>query len=165
MSELGLKLLGDVLITESVQFKTMSMRYKKAIFGRSTPSVRSFPSVAFETVPVFVWLAMALSRPFQGRSSSASSFHASLVQAIHGVMSLALSVPAGSVSSSSTLKIFRGASHLWLLLSPPFCLLGHFPSLLPVYDRTCTGVSEDGCETLTHASLGGLPGSLSSFCS
>ena len=54
MSELGLKLLGDVLITESVQFKTMSMRYKNPIFGRSTPSVRSFPSVAFETVPVFV---------------------------------------------------------------------------------------------------------------
>ena len=33
---------------------------------------------------------MALSRPFKGRSSSASSFHASLLQAIDGVMSLAL---------------------------------------------------------------------------
>ena len=33
---------------------------------------------------------MALSRPFKWRSSSASSFHASLLQAIDGVMSLAL---------------------------------------------------------------------------
>ena len=30
---------------------------------RSTPSLTSFPNVAFETVPVFVWLTMALSRP------------------------------------------------------------------------------------------------------
>ena len=29
----------------------------------STPSLRSFPNVAFETVPLFVWLTMALSRP------------------------------------------------------------------------------------------------------
>ena len=29
----------------------------------STPSLRSFPSVAFETVPMFIWLTMALSRP------------------------------------------------------------------------------------------------------
>ena len=33
---------------------------------------------------------MAVSRPFKGRSSGASSFHASLLQAIDGVMSLAL---------------------------------------------------------------------------
>ena len=30
---------------------------------RSTPSLRSFPDVAIETVPVFVWLTMVLSRP------------------------------------------------------------------------------------------------------
>ena len=29
----------------------------------STPSLRSFPSVTFETVPMFIWLTMALSRP------------------------------------------------------------------------------------------------------
>ena len=33
---------------------------------RSTPSLSSFPNVAFETVPMFVWLTMALSRPFKG---------------------------------------------------------------------------------------------------
>ena len=32
---------------------------------RSTPSLRSFSNVAFETVPVFVWFTMALSRPFK----------------------------------------------------------------------------------------------------
>ena len=32
---------------------------------RSTPSLRSVPKVAFDTVPVFVWLTMALSRPFK----------------------------------------------------------------------------------------------------
>ena len=31
----------------------------------STPSLWSFPSVIFETVPMFVWLMMALSRPFK----------------------------------------------------------------------------------------------------
>ena len=40
--------------------------------------------------PMFVWLTMALCRPFKGRSSSASSFHASLLQEIDGLMSLAL---------------------------------------------------------------------------
>ena len=49
---------------------------------RSTPSLRSFPNVAFKTVPVFIW-----------RSSSASAFDASLFQAINDVMSLALCLP------------------------------------------------------------------------
>ena len=31
----------------------------------STPSLRSVPKVAFETVPMFVRLTMALSRPFK----------------------------------------------------------------------------------------------------
>ena len=56
---------------------------------RSALSLRSFPNVAFETVPVYVCTSdgpLVLS----GRSSSASSFHASLLQAISGVMSLAL---------------------------------------------------------------------------
>ena len=31
----------------------------------STPYFRSFPYIAFEMVPVFIWLMMALSRPFK----------------------------------------------------------------------------------------------------
>ena len=38
---------------------------------------------------------------------------------------------AGSVSSSSTLRIFREANHLWWLLCPPVYLLGYFPCLHP----------------------------------
>ena len=37
----------------SVQLKMVSMRSEKAHM-RSTPSLRSFPNVAFETVPMFV---------------------------------------------------------------------------------------------------------------
>ena len=57
---------------------------------RSTLSLRSFPNIAFETVPMFVWLTLALSRFSEGRSSSASSFNASLFLVINGVISLAL---------------------------------------------------------------------------
>ena len=32
---------------------------------RSDPSVRSFPNIAFEMVPMFVWMTIALSRPFK----------------------------------------------------------------------------------------------------
>ena len=37
----------------------------KAHIMRSTPSLRSFPNVALETVPMLVWLTMALSRPLK----------------------------------------------------------------------------------------------------
>ena len=37
------------------------------------PSLRSFPNIAFEMVPVFILLMIAVLR--QGRSSSTSSFH------------------------------------------------------------------------------------------
>ena len=59
---------------------------------RLNQSPRSLPIVALEAFPVFCTIDhMALSRPFiQGRSSSASSFHASLLQAIDNVMSLPL---------------------------------------------------------------------------
>ena len=55
---------------------------------RSTSSL-SFPNVALQTVPMFIRLTMALSC-LSRRSSSASFFHASLLQAIYGVVSLAL---------------------------------------------------------------------------
>ena len=34
----------------------------------SSPYLRSFPNITFETVPIFVWLTMALSRPFKDDS-------------------------------------------------------------------------------------------------
>ena len=57
----------------------------------STPSLRSFPNVVFETVPMFVSvIGNDLLSSFQRRSSSASSFRASLLRVISGLMSLAL---------------------------------------------------------------------------
>ena len=113
-----------VLLFNSAQFKMVSAHLEKPICA--PPCLRSFPNVAFEMVPVFIRLMMALSLSFQGSSLSSSSFPASLLQVVDGVMSLALFPPA-SASSSSTLKIFWDASRLWWLLCLPDCLLGHFP--------------------------------------
>ena len=49
-----------------------------------------FPSVTVETVLMYVWLTMALSRPFKEDSRTSSSVYASLLQAIDGARSLAL---------------------------------------------------------------------------
>ena len=61
-------------------------------------------------------------------------------------------VPAGSVSSSSTLQGFWNTSYLWWLLFPLACLLRHFPSLWHVQGKTSTGAFEHGCWTLTRVS-------------
>ena len=63
-------------------------------------------------------------------------------------------VPAVSVSSFSTLQIFRGASRLWELLCPPFYLLGRFVSLRHVEGSTPTGNFEGECRPSTQSSLG-----------
>ena len=64
---------------------------------RSIPSLR-FPNVAFEKVPMSICLTddVALSS-FEGRSSSASTFHSSLLQVVSGAMSLALCPQAVSL--------------------------------------------------------------------
>ena len=61
---------------------------------RATPSLRSFPNVAFVRL-----IDDSPLSSFQGRSSSASSFNASLLQAINGVMSLALCLQVVSQAS------------------------------------------------------------------
>ena len=87
----------------SVQFSPNGIYALGKAHMRSTPSLRSFPNVPFETVQMFVWLTMNcihLQRSWRQRRwpslvlsrkrLSSSSFHASLLQAIDGVMSLAL---------------------------------------------------------------------------
>ena len=78
----------------------------------STPSLRSFPNVAFETVPKFVLLTMALSRPFR-EDRLALILFARLSPPGDRWCDVLGFVPAGSVSSFSTLQIFREASHLY----------------------------------------------------
>ena len=121
---------------------------------RKAPSLRSFPNVAFETVPMFVWVTMALSRPFKGRSSSAFSFHASLLQAIDGVMSLALCPRVVSQAPQHFRSSEKQAWCAWGLHCPPAYLLGHFPSLRHVQGSTPTGGFEGECRPLTHSSQG-----------
>ena len=63
-------------------------------------------------------------------------------------------MPSDSVSSSSTLQIFREASHLWGLLCPSVYLIDHFPPFWHVQGSTPTEVFEGGYRPLTHSSLG-----------
>ena len=87
----------------SVQFKMVSMRLEM-----STPSPKRFPNVAFETVPEFVWLMRALFRSFK---EDQLELHLSTILSSRRSKVLGF-VPAGTVSKSSTLHIFREASHL-----------------------------------------------------
>ena len=82
----------------------------------SAQSLRSCYNVAYETVPVFVWLTVALSCPFK-EDHLALPFSTPLSSGRSMVWCPRI-VSAGSVSSSSTLQIWE-ASHLWGLLCPP----------------------------------------------
>ena len=62
-------------------------------------------------------------------------------------------VPAGSVSSSSTLQIFRDVRNSWWLLCRPVCLLGYYLWLLYIKGSICTGDLEGGCRTLCQPIL------------
>ena len=74
-------------------------------------------------------------------------------------------VPAGSVSSFSTLQIFREASHLWGLLCPPVYLLGRFPSLRYVQGSTSTNRNFRRWMSTIDAFHSGLPIPFFTFCS
>ena len=56
----------------------------------STSSLRSSPNIAFDTVPMSVWLTMVLSRPFKEECRALAALPTPLLQAIDGVVSLAL---------------------------------------------------------------------------
>ena len=101
----------------SVQFKIVSMRSGRPVCA-APPSRRSFLNVALETVPTLVWWLTMV------------PFSSSQTKIVERFLFLRLSpfpgdrwwcdvpgfVPAGSVSSFSTLQIFRDASRLWRLL-------------------------------------------------
>ena len=120
-------------------------------YMRSTPFLRNVHIVAFETVPTLVWLTMALSPPFKD-DRLALPLSTPLFSGWLMVWCPWL-VPAASVSNSSTLQIFREASHLWRLLCLPVYLLCRFPSLGHVQGSTPT-VFEGRCRPLAHSTLG-----------
>ena len=118
----------------------------------STLPLRSFPNVAFEMVPLFIWLTMALSHPFKKCLSPPGDQWCDVLGFVH----------AGSVSSFPTLQIVQEASHLWGLLCPLVYVPGCFPSLQHVQGSTHTGVFKDRCRPSTYSSLG-FPFHLSLF--
>ena len=87
---------------------------------RSTPSLRSFPKVAFQKKfqcssdwPDSTPLSLQGMKKIVGRFLTLSTTIFPPCDRWCGVLSF---VPVGSVSSSSTLPIFLDASHLWWLL-------------------------------------------------
>ena len=67
----------------------------------------------------------------------------------HNILGIA---PTGRVPSSSTLQVFREASHFWWLLCPAIHLLG--PAFDSGVSRKPTGVFDGGDRTFLHANLG-----------
>ena len=78
---------------------------------RSTPSLRSFANVAFGISPNVGLIDDGPFSSYQGRSLSASSVYASLLQATDGVMSLAV-YPQVVYQAPKYFIIFRDASRL-----------------------------------------------------
>ena len=116
----------------------------------STSSLSSFPNVAFETVPLFVWLTMVLSRPFKDHLAFPRPLPLSSRDQLCVSLALCLN---GSVSSFSAIQILREASHLWGLLCPPVYLLDCFHSLRHVQGSTPTGVFEGIYRPWIHCTL------------
>ena len=79
------------LYVSIVQFSSRWYLYTLGkAYIRSTQSLRSSPDVTFGTVPNVHLTDDGSSSSFPGRSPGASSFHASLLQLIDGVLSLVL---------------------------------------------------------------------------
>ena len=88
---------------------------------------------------VTIWLMMALSHLFKENHLTLVSFYASL-QAVHGVMSLALCLQVVSQAPQHFRSSELEANHLCFLLCPPVSLLSHFLLLWHVQESTPTGV-------------------------
>ena len=95
----------------------------------SVLSIRSLPSVAFQIVPVLVWLTMALSRPSKEDHLALPLFTLMPHPYSYLMVWRLGSVPAGKIPSFQTPQIFQHTSHSWQLLCLPVSLLSHFPSL------------------------------------
>ena len=116
---------------------------------RPTPSLRSFPNGALETVPMLVWLTMALFSSSQGRSLSASSFYIRLSPLGDRWCDVLGFVPSGS------LKLLNGCFSCQSLSFPltPSCP-GQYTQTM--FRRWMSNI--DTCQS-------GLPVPLFTFCS
>ena len=91
--------------------------------NRSTQPLKSSPYFAFETVPMCVWLMMALSRPLK-RIVERFLFPCSLLHTIDVVMSLAL---CSRVVSQAPQHFRSSETQITCDAALPSILSGHFP--------------------------------------
>ena len=111
-----------------VQFKMVSMRSKKPIILCVPPYLSevspTLPLKRFQSSSDWRWPSLVLSRKIVQRF-----LFPRLSPPGDRWCDVLGFVPAGSVSSFSTLQIFQESSHLWGMLCPSVYLLGHVPSL------------------------------------
>ena len=122
----------------SAQLKMVSMHLEKSIifYAFSPISQEVSPVSIFETVLLFIWLMVGPFPSYQGRLLSTP---VPCLSPPGGWWGAVLGfVPAGSLSSFSTLQIFQNASHLWWLLFPTAYLLSHFPWLWCIQGSSST---------------------------
>ena len=119
------------------------MRPEKLIIYASHPVSRKFPQRCLRNSSSVRLIADDPPSSFQGRSSIASSFYASLLQAIDGLMSL-------DCSRRQCLRLFKHFRSSETQLNCDDC----FASQSICLDSgMSTGTFEGGCPKLTHDSL------------
>ena len=108
---------------------------------------QKFPKIAYETVPVFIWFPFS---SFQGRLLRTSSLHASLLQVINGVMSLALCLHVVSKAPQHFRSSEEQTTCDGCFARQSICSVFAFTQACPGHPHVFQG----GCRKLTHATLG-----------
>ena len=111
------------------------------------PVSQKFPKIAYETVPGFIWFPFS---SFQGRLLRTSSLHASLLQVINGVMSLALCLHVVSQAPQHFRSSEEQTTCDGCFARQSICSVSAFTQACPGHPHVFQG----GCRTLTHATLG-----------
>ena len=105
-----------------------------------------FPSVSFETVPVFVWLTMALSRPFKENCRAHPLFAPFTSRWLRVWCSWLCTLSWGARDTNrghkpKNIRLLNTAELLkckpLVMVALPASLLGHFPSVCLVQGSTC----------------------------
>ena len=107
---------------------------------RSIPSLRSFPNAACETVPMFVWLTMVLSRPIEEDRFSFIVFILATLsfRYFDGILPLLLSVLVRTLQASSFFL-----SSIWLFHVATWKVHAYYPfnAMLRLFGIHCHWIS------------------------
>ena len=127
----------------SVQFKVVSVRLEKPICAPPLPVSQKFPQRCRWNVCNVLLIDDGPLSSYLGGSFSASSFNASLLQAINGVVSLAL-CPHVVSQVPQHFRSSEKQATCEVSFFPPGYLLGRFSSRRHVQGSTPTGNFEGG---------------------